>query len=75
MQQIRMNIVSARDLGDRRLRRQRLLDQAQLLRTRPPTSFAPGQKATLARDQLLGMRPSPLLTAPHRRVTMQRGVT
>jgi hypothetical protein len=38
MQEIRMDIMAARDLGDVRLRRQRLLDQPQLLSLSPPPS-------------------------------------
>jgi hypothetical protein len=34
-----MNIASARDLDDRRLRLQRLLDQAEFLGRRPPSSL------------------------------------
>ena len=44
MQRIRMDIVPARDLGDRGLRRQRLLDQAQLLSPRPPSSSLRARK-------------------------------
>ena len=36
MQEIRMDIMAARDLGDVRLGRQRLLDQPQLLSLSPP---------------------------------------
>jgi hypothetical protein len=38
MQKIRMDIMAARDLGDVRLARKRLLDQPQLLNLSPPPS-------------------------------------